>query len=237
MRRLWIAVLAGSLLTALVFAIWPDLDPAFSALFYDPVRGVFPVAADPLASAIRWATWTGMNLSAGVLLALWLLARWRGSPDLARGLFFGWGLMVLGPGLLVNALLKAHVPRPRPADTTFFGGTNPFSGVFEPATGCAANCSFPSGEASGAMALALILAVLLRGTVPPRARPWGVAALATGVCVIGGLRIATGRHFLSDVLLGGWMMLLVALALASALNLRRALPGITPAAWRSLAGR
>lgn len=55
------------------------------------------------------------------------------------------------------------------------------------------------------------------------------------------LRVAKGRHFLSDVLIGGWMMALVVLCLFVLLRMGRHLKGFSLAAvlhdlrvWRRL---
>ncbi len=54
--------------------------------------------------------------------------------------------LCLGPGLIVNTLLKDHSGRPRPADIDLFGGALAFrpAGSFDGA--CHANCSFLSAK-------------------------------------------------------------------------------------------
>ena len=64
-----------------------------------------------------------------------------------------WFLVVtlaLGPGVITNLVLKDHWHRPRPIDVTEFGGSFRFTPWWDPRGPCADNCSFVSGEPSGA---------------------------------------------------------------------------------------
>jgi lipid A 4'-phosphatase len=132
-------------------------------------------------------------------VALWL-------PQRAWGFILA--LYILAPGLLVNAGLKSHWGRARPAAVQEFGGTAQFTPALQPADECLRNCSFVSGEASAAAALAISVAAglyVLRGRMAPvtlRAGLWAAFAVA----VLGSLlRLATGRHFLSDVVFA-WLL-------------------------------
>jgi hypothetical protein len=85
-----------------------------------------------------------------------------------------------------------------------YGGANPFVGIWRITDYCTRNCSFISGEASSA-AWVLTFAVL----VPARWRKSAVTFLAVYAVVISLNRVAFGAHFLSDVLMGWWVTLLV----------------------------
>jgi membrane-associated PAP2 superfamily phosphatase len=103
--------------------------------------------------------------------------------------------LALGPGLLVNVVLKEGWARPRPGMVTEFGGDYTFMPWWDPRGACDSNCSFVSGETSSAvwMTAPAMLA-------PP---PWRYVALATaGVYGIAfaSMRMLTGGHFLSDVI-------------------------------------
>ena len=68
---------------------------------------------------------------------------------------------LIGPGLIVNSVLKNYYGRARPAQIVEFGGTKSFAPPFSYTTECQANCAFPSGHASMAFyfsALAYVLA-------------------------------------------------------------------------------
>ena len=114
----------------------------------------------------------------------------------------------IGPGLLVNGLLKTFIGRARPKQIMELGGDKLFSAAFAPADQCASNCSFVSGDVAYAAAT-LTFALLLSGT---RRR---VAVLLSLIltAVTGYYRMAVGAHFLSDVVLAGLFCILIALAL------------------------
>jgi membrane-associated phospholipid phosphatase len=112
--------------------------------------------------------------------------------------------MVIGPGLIVNLGLKDHWHRPRPIQTQDFNGPNPFTPWYDHDGGCQKNCSFVSGEAATGFWMVAPASVL-----PP---PWrGPAIFAAFVFGFGAslLRLAFGGHYLSDVLLGGLITLIV----------------------------
>ncbi|WP_319497014.1 phosphatase PAP2 family protein [uncultured Cohaesibacter sp.] len=112
---------------------------------------------------------------------------------------------LLGPGLLVNILLKANWGRARPVQTDLFGGTWPYSEVWIVTDHCQSNCSFVSGEASMAFWLLGLVFILPLGW-----RKGGTLVLATLGLLVSLNRIAFGGHYLSDVLLAwaltGWVM-------------------------------
>ncbi len=217
----------------LVFAVWPGLDIAVSRLFYDAEHGRF-VGGDEAAEAVRHLIW---NLS--ITLALAALAGWiawsflgRRARIPARLWAFPVLLYALGPGLLVNGLLKAYWGRARPAQVVEFGGDASFTPPFQITNECARNCSFVSGEGTAAVALALVVAVPLWPHLDRRGR----LALALGLGALavlgGGLRIAAGRHFLSDTVFGGFLVAFVALALFHVLRIGPARAALTLAGIR-----
>lgn len=120
----------------------------------------------------------------------------------ARCLFLV-AVLVIGPGVVANLILKDNLGRARPRDVIEFGGTKAFTPPLLPSRECPRNCSFVSGEASSMFAAFFALALLL-----PRYRP---GLLATGVAagiLVGAIRIVQGAHFLSDVLFAGIFMAL-----------------------------
>lgn len=199
------------------FWLWPGADLRVSALFYRDGEG-FWIGSIPGIETLRNAVW---NLSLAVALfalaALALAAARRPAPDFgARAAGFVLLLYVLGPGLLVNAILKNHWGRARPGSIVEFGGTQSFTPPWLPSDQCDRNCSFVSGEGSGAVALAIsfvVLAPLARRVLPrmlfPAYAAAGVILPATGLF----LRVATGRHFLSDTVFAALLVLAIALAL------------------------
>ena len=103
--------------------------------------------------------------------------------------------VVVGPGLIVNAIFKDHWERPRPRDIQVFGGTEHY--IPPLAIGTEGN-SFPCGHCSVAFLLGGFYLVWRR-RFPNRA----YTALAVSIVLgftMGIARMAAGGHFLSDVL-------------------------------------
>ena len=204
-RREWVGLAVAWLVLSLVFILWPTLDLTVSAWFYRPAGspGWHGFAADQFAVAgviHETVPWFGRAAS---LLGLLLAIFWRLRPGPVsvgwwrRGLMLSL-LMILGNGVVVNAILKENWGRPRPVDIQTFGGVGTFEPALHPSIQCDSNCSFVSGHAATGFSL---LALGLIGA-PATRRRWLLWGLAAGLTT-GALRIAQGGHFLSDVLFSG----------------------------------
>ncbi|WEK51348.1 MAG: phosphatase PAP2 family protein [Candidatus Kaistia colombiensis] len=206
--HLWLAV---GLLAAvsMVFVLFPVLDIRFAALFH--VDGGFPASQNPSLTALRGLGKALVVLICGILiagLAVKLIRPSRPMPIPASKVWFLLAALALGPGLIVNGVLKSLWGRPRPIHVDLFGGSAPFETAWKISGACQTNCSFVSGEAASAFWL-LGLVVL----APPRCRlalalTIGLLALALSLN-----RIAFGGHFLSDVLISWAITLVVMLGL------------------------
>lgn len=212
---LWLA--AGFAAALVVFGLWPGLDIRFSALFYRPGQG-FWLAGDPWLQGLRELVWN-LSIAAVLLSALTLIlaaVQRSFTATGARRAGFILLLYLLGPILLVNGVLKQHWGRARPVDIAEFGGAREFTPPWLPADQCASNCSFVSGEGSAAVALAITLVLLapfVRAALP-RALFGAYVALGMVLPAAGILlRVATGRHFLSDTVFAALFVLAIALAL------------------------
>lgn len=209
------ALIAGSSAVLVLFGVWPELDLATSRLFFD--GEIFALDGQPLNLALRWVLRVTPFLP--VLAGLFILMGARWLPAVVLGLSRrGWAAivltMILGPGLLVNRLLKAHWGRARPRDVVEFGGTAQFTPPHQWAEQCAANCSFVSGEVSAVTALTLALTALLLAN-RDRIGRGGLRALLAGIWTLPLLsayqRISVGAHFLSDTVLAVLFTALTAL--------------------------
>ena len=209
------ALIAGSSAVLVLFGVWPELDLATSRLFFD--GEIFALDGQPLNLALRWVLRVTPFLP--VLAGLFVLLGARWLPAVVLGLSRrGWAAivltMILGPGLLVNRLLKAHWGRARPRDVVEFGGTAQFTPPHQWAEQCAANCSFVSGEVSAVTALTLALTALLLAN-RDRIGRGGLRALLAGIWTLPLLsayqRISVGAHFLSDTVLAVLFTALTAL--------------------------
>ena len=114
--------------------------------------------------------------------------------------------LILGPGVLVNLVLKDNWGRPRPRSVEEFSGELPFQPVWKITDYCDKNCSFTSGEASAAMWLVAVVFL-----VPAAWRKASLAFLLPLGLILSVNRVAFGGHFLSDTLLSWGLTLLVIL--------------------------
>ena len=221
---------------SLVFTYAPGIDLWVSGLYAAP-EGGFP-AENRLALEIpREVVWNLML--AFLALSLVMLAGQRLIGPARRIGPRVWAFIALsytlGPGLLANGILKAHWGRARPRTVEEFGGTAQFSPALEVSDGCASNCSFVSGEASGAMATALLLGLLFLPGLGSLGRRILGALLVLIAAIGSGLRIVKGAHFLSDILFAWALMGVVVFALYLILRIDRELLAVTPAnMWRDV---
>ena len=210
MNRTGLIIALGlAAIVGLAFGIFPQLDLMVSAPLHDIVRNgnVFGLRIyAPLMQARDIGLWIGTVLvvPAAVALAIKLLVpRWKMFVS-ARAVLFLVVTMALGPGLLVNVGLKDYWGRPRPIDVTQFGGTEHFVAWWDPRGDCPKNCSFVSGDVSGA-----IWTLAPAALVPPpwRALAYG-AALALGIGMAAA-RMVAGGHFFTDVVFAGVFTFLI----------------------------
>lgn len=217
----------------LLFAIWPGLDLWASGLFFDAGSGRFPLAHSGGLEVVRNLIWNAANLAALGVLVMGCHALLSPRPTAVPGRIWGYllALVLLGPLLLVNGILKEHWGRARPADTDAFGGALPFSGPWEIAGHCATNCSFVSGEAAAVTVLAVILGVVFWHNVQNKRRL--LIALAALILLGASLRVLKGRHYLSDVVWSVLMILALAHVLAQRIGVYAVAHRVTWAALRT----
>jgi lipid A 4'-phosphatase len=199
-------LVGAGILLGIFFTIVPQGDLFVSSLFY----GADGFALEHVAwlQSLRMVFW---NITLLVPLALLLLIlsglflpKVKAAVCLGPLLF-----LILGPGVIVNLILKAHWGRARPADVVEFGGDALFTTPFTIADQCLKNCSFVSGEAAGIVATSLVVFYLLANRLGPVGRRRLIWALGV-ISVIGsGLRVMMGRHFLSDVIFAALFMLVL----------------------------
>lgn len=210
-RRYWfpelIALGALAALSTVLFSV-TGLDLTVARLFYHPGHAdPWPVAARPPWSLFyRSAPWvTGALAVAGAaLLVAGVLRRESGRLRL-YGLFLLL-CVAIGPGLIVNGILKDHWGRPRPRQVVELGGRLAYVPPLLPAP--THGKSFPCGHCSVGYLYAAGWWLWRRHR--PR---WAAASLAAGVALgtlMGIGRMAGGGHFLSDIVWSGLFALGVA---------------------------
>jgi membrane-associated phospholipid phosphatase len=204
MRNTLLGLVALTLATLVVFALWPQIDLEVARAFHGDSGFI---GSDPLERAIR----AFFNITPFLVLAAfagaYAMRRFGVAIPYAptgRQLAFLIATMAIGPGLIVNLGLKDHTHRPRPVQTDEFGGKYEFRPWYRFDGECRHNCSFVSGEGSEAFWM-----VAPATLAPPPAQPLLVAgALLFGV-LTSLLRMAFGGHYLSDVILAALVMLII----------------------------
>jgi len=127
-------------------------------------------------------------------------------------------VLLLGPGLVVNGILKPGWGRPRPSQTLEFGGNTPYREVFEMA-GANGHKSFPCGHASMGYFWIAPGFLLLRSR-----RRIALLIIALGLAYgsyVGVARMAQGAHYLSDVIWSGACVYFTTIGLYWALGLHK----------------
>jgi len=218
-----LALLALWVALAIVFNGEPEIDRSVSSWFFAAAAcadgsahaacGAFPAAVSPFWGLLRQVLhYLPMTAAVVVVAALAReFADGRGL-DHSRTRFAATALaaFAMGPGLLVNGILKDHWGRPRPVMTDLFGGDLAFVPAARWSDACTSNCSFISGEAASIFWLLCLVPLL-----PAGQRRAGAIAI-TGIAIFtSGLRVAFGGHYLSDVVLGGLSSFVVFAALAA----------------------
>ncbi len=115
----------------------------------------------------------------------------------------------LGPGLLVNGILKPNWGRPRPADLTIMGGDREYKRVWEP-MGRGQGKSFTCGHCAAAYSVGSAVAFY------PMHPVISVVALTAGIAfgtAAGIGRLVQGGHFPTDILWSGVLILMLITAL------------------------
>jgi len=193
-------VFVGSFLAAaLLFYVFPELDIRFSMLFYDPVSR-FYLADAPFChyiyESVEIVSTVWVVLALLLLTALWIRKKpWFGLS--AKHLIYLLAALAIGPGLIVNMVLKDNWGRARPYDVIQFGGASVFTPAFAISSQCHHNCSFVSGHA--AMGFYFIAFGFSRHTVCRKRRSLLILLAGIYGAVVGLVRILQGGHFLSDI--------------------------------------
>lgn len=204
-RNFLIFLFFGAIFSFALFALWPQLDLDAAALFY---RSGHFVGRTALGDGFRRFFYDApyVLLAALLIAALARQLGWIARGPNARAVVFLLATLALGPGLLVNGVLKEISHRPRPEQTKDFGGPWVFQPYDSFAGQCWKNCSFVSGEAATA-AWTLAPALL----APPPVRAAAVAATVLLTLDTAVERMAFGGHYLSDVLFGALFTFVIVL--------------------------
>lgn len=203
-------------LLALLFVLMllPFLDIPLSTFFYMP-ETTFRWQMDGVPEFIRNFVPDIIVASVAACIILWGAAHL--SPRIPRWftnrhIIYLTTTLLVGPGVIVETLLKPNWGRARPKDITAFGGDAAYTWPWQIAQECASNCSFVSGHAAIAFWLSAYAFLL-----PLRWRAAGLAATLVFGFAVGFVRIAQGGHFFSDIAAAGFIVLLMNVLFARSL--------------------
>jgi len=195
------ALLVVTIVAAIVFSVFPDVDLWMSGLFYRPDGGFY--LGDSWWAVGMYESIPIIAIAVGVsgllLLIHNLIRKQQVGPFSNRFLVFALVALAVGPGLVVNAGFKDNWGRARPRDVAEFAGSERFTPALVPTDQCAQNCSFVAGHPSVMYWLAA-----LGFTAAARKRRNRIFAAAAALGLLAGFgRIVQGGHFLSDVIFSG----------------------------------
>jgi len=220
LRLIVILLLATAAVATVLQLAGVNIDIGLSGLFYDPATHTFIGNTDPKLAMLRdngrIAVYTCIGCA---LLGLASFLPWRVPGIRPRAAAFLVISLLIGPGLLVNVLMKPYWGRPRPSEITQFAGTLSFVNWWDPTGACDTNCSFISGEASTA-AWMFGPAMLL----PAPWRALAIAGAAAFTAVVSTQRVMAGGHFFTDVLFGALVMILILLLMRRLIDPRSTSP-------------
>ncbi len=197
------------LVTAFIWLTKADMKAARS--IYETFQGWSAVENLPWSIVYTYAPFPGLVLAGGALFVFvagffeQILRPYR------KQAAFLVLMLVLGPGLLVNVILKDNMGRARPTDIIEFGGSYQYSEPWQ--YGVSPNQkSFPSGHASIAFYMMAPWFIYRN-----RHKKLGLIFLGFGLsfgALVGYSRMVQGGHYLSDVLWAGGLVYLCGLVLS-----------------------
>ena len=207
-QQLKFDLIAGTFFLSLItgLTILFDLDVLIQSSFYLDGHWIFE-DNKILNIFYKYGSFPGILLVIGALVIVPLSYQSSGFYKLRRFAFFLMFCLAIGPGLIVNLVLKENWGRPRPREIELFGGDSQFWPILC-RCGKKEGKSFPCGHCSMAF-------FLLTPFFYYRSRNKKVAQLFLfGGLFISGVmglaRISAGGHFFSDVLWSGGLIWLTA---------------------------
>jgi len=222
-------IISGFSLVILIFC--PNLDIGFSKFFYSNIQGfiyknnflvLYLFKVIPIATKLLTASC--------IAYLLYKLLKYKKLKNiLLSSTFYLIITGLIGPGLIVNCILKENFGRARPMQTTYFNGFKSFSPALFISDQCNHNCSFSSGHAATAyyftvfaymssynnLQLPNLLTLKRKVKKPSELQKKNftfntiyIIGLLFG-SLVGLSRILMGGHFLSDVIASCFIVLIV----------------------------
>lgn len=216
--RITIWLMIATLFSVIVFAAFPFIDLKVSALFFMGEAGSW-VAGGPV-----FEFWRNVVRRSGEAIAAIAFLIFVGNLVLGQQQKTGWRvwaylwLSTLScAGVLVNGVLKSNLGRARPNGVQEFGGQQLFTPPFQLSDQCSSNCSFSSGEVALVASVVLPFCVLIWPQLSRNGRIFAGFLAIAAVVATAMMRIAAGRHFLSDTTMSMLFAALISVFLYRAL--------------------
>lgn len=206
-HRILLYSLICTCVVSVTFIAFPSLDILASQLFWNQQEGFY---LRENALVVFFARYNYVLAMVYLIVTFSMVAfykLYRCGFNYQHSIFLFSSLM-LGSGLLVNALLKSFWGRARPLTIEAFGGTQTFSPAWYISDQCASNCSFVSGHTAAAFAFYAFVMLFFQHT---RLRLYAFCSVTVFGLIAGFTRIIEGKHFLSDIIISGHLVWLVAL--------------------------
>lgn len=200
-KRIYQFVLLVDTLLLLTFINYlTDADRSLAQFIYG-VDGRWPgIGTFPWDMLYTWAPAPGFFIAGCAILLLGMGYFFPGPRKCWRQAVFLILLLAIGPGLIVNVLLKDQLGRARPREIIECGGKYPYTEIWEKGS-AGTNSSFPSGHSSIAF-YSLAPWFIFRDNKRRLARRFLLFGVIFGSAV-GLARMLQGGHFLNDVLWAG----------------------------------
>ncbi|MFC1887375.1 phosphatase PAP2 family protein [Candidatus Cloacimonadota bacterium] len=182
------------------------LDITFQKIFYSGNTGWFLKDAQPWKFIYHYGNLPALFISLLALIILALNSYKSKLNKYAKRSLYLLLVMAVGPGLMINSVLKDNWGRPRPRNITDFGGKHKFEQVLtiDPES---TGKSFPCGHASMGFYFFVFYYLFRKRKNKLAATSLFFAIIWGGL--IGFARIVQGGHFLSDVIWSGGVVFLV----------------------------
>lgn len=206
-----------------------NLDLRIQRLFFDPLGGWFLKHSQPWDLLYRYSNIPALIVSVGSLILLtagfyiYQLTRYR------KILFYFVCIMAIGPGLIINTILKDNWGRPRPRNITEFGGKYDFEEVLQ-IDPSSPGKSLPCGHASMGFYF-MAPSFIFRKKRKTLANIFLFFGLIFG-SLIGLARIVQGGHFASDVIWSAGIVFLVSAGFSHLLHLEDKMFTFPTPAWQ-----
>lgn len=186
------------IMTSIVLFYFPEFDLKVSSLFFN--EG-FVLRYMESWKALREVGFFVNGIVVAVVV--WLGLKWVYNREKKEFLILSLSY-ALSVGLVVNLVMKNFFERVRPRNIVEFGGNFKYSRVWEIGGECKHNCSFPSGEVAATFFIFLFVSI-----IPENLKKLYLLMAMIWYLFIVVMRIGMGGHFISDVIIGSEVVLVM----------------------------